>query len=583
VITSVTANKDTFKSVKLAAGFNVVLAERTDEGSERDSTNGSGKTLLLEIVHFCFGADAARTPLSDPHLAGWAFAVEFQLGGKPHRVVRAVDQPARVQVDGGFDGWPILPRRDEETGSLSYSVDDWTEALGAQMYGLPLAADTTKNRLTFRTLFSYAVRRGLRSYGDPFSFFPQQPAWQRHVANAYLLGLDWTIYQRAQQLADREASLDKASKAVISALRSGALGDFEGIGDLEARRINLEREVREVEGQLRTFKVDPQYHEHERRATDLTTRIHDLVAETVADRETLAFYMRTLEQEETAQPQDVMQMYQEAGVRFADQVAKQLSDALEFHERLVANRREFLAAEMTRLEERIADLEGRVGALTSDRARELSFLEEHGALEDLTQLQLLQKERVEELGRIGGQIDQLKGYEEGLAAIRIEREQGKLEARRDIDARRDAWGRVVELFGKLTAELYDKPGQLVVDINRDGGLKLEVEIERGASQGVQEMVVFCYDLAVTTAFSERQRGPGILMHDSSVFDGVDPRQKATALRVAEREAAAASFQYLICLNMGDVPWDDLSDFDLRAYERLALTDVGGGGLLGIRY
>jgi hypothetical protein len=34
---------------------------------------------------------------------------------------------------------------------------------------------------------------------------------------------------------------------VTSALQSGALGDFEGIGDLEARRINLEREVREVE------------------------------------------------------------------------------------------------------------------------------------------------------------------------------------------------------------------------------------------------------------------------------------------------------------------------------------------------
>jgi uncharacterized protein YydD (DUF2326 family) len=73
------------------------------------------------------------------------------------------------------------------------------------------------------------------------------------------------------------------------------------------------------------------------------------------------------------------------------------------------------------------------------------------------------------------------------------------------------------------------------------------------------------------------------MHDSSVFDGVDSRQKATALRLAARQAADASFQYLICLNTGDVPWDDLGDFDLRAHERLALTDVGEGGLLGIRY
>ncbi len=583
MITRVTANHGTFKPLSLEAAFNVVLAERTAQGSERDSTNGSGKTLLLEIVHFVFGADASRTPLNEPHLAGWEFAVEGLLKGDAFRAARAVDAPARVRVEGDFHDWPIVPRRDEDSGVLSYAVEDWTEALGTQVYGLPLAADTTKYRPTFRTLFSYAARRGLRAYGDPFNFFPMQPAWQRHVANAYLLGLDWTIYQRAQQLDEREQSLDKASKAVKSALRSGALGDFEGIGDLEARRINLDREVREVEEQLRTFKVDPQYHDHERRATALTTTIHDLVAETVADRETLAFYARTVEQEESAQPQDVRQMYAEAGVHFPTQVAKQLSDALAFHDRLVENRRAFLATEMTRLEERIAALEREVERQTGARAHELSFLREHGALEDLTQLQILHKESVEELGRIGGQIEQLRSYEESLAGIRIQREELKLTARRDLDAKRDAWGRVVELFGTFTAELYDKPGQLVVDINRDGGLKLDVEIERGGSQGVQEMVVLCYDLAVATALGERNVGPGMLMHDSSVFDGVDPRQKATALRLAARQSTNAAFQYLICLNTGDVPWDDLGDFDLRAFERLALTDVGEGGLLGIRY
>jgi uncharacterized protein YydD (DUF2326 family) len=583
MILRVAANQDSFKAFKPESQFNVVLAERTEEGTDRDSTNGSGKTLLLEIVHFVFGADAQRSPVMDPHLSGWTFSVDFALGEREYRATRSTDEPARVYVVGDFGGWPHPPRSDEETGELSYSVQDWTEVLGARVYGLPLAADTSKFRPTFRTIFSYAARRGLRSYGDPFSIIPQQPAWQRHVSNAYLLGLDWSIYQRAQQLDDREDSLKKASKATTYALKSGALGDFEGIGDLEARRINIEREIRGVEVQLQTFKVDPQYHDHEKRATDLTTSIHDLVAETVADRETLAFYFRSLDEEQTSRPQDLRQMYEEAGVQFPDQVARQLSDAVAFHEQLVANRREFLSAEMERLEERIRGLEGRVEALTDQRAHELSFLREHGALEDLTQLQILHKGRVEELGHISGQIEQLRSYEEGLVTLRIQREQLKLEARRDFDDRRDAWRRVVELFGAFTDELYDTPGELVVDIDRDGGLKLDYEIERGGSQGFQQMVVFCYDLAVTTALAERQVGPGFLWHDSSVFDGVDPRQKAAALRLAERQSGEAGFQYLICLNAGDVPWNDLGNFDLRAFERLALTDVGDGGLLGIRY
>ena len=583
MILRVEANQASFRPLETDGYFNVVLAERTEAGTDRDSTNGSGKTLLLEIVHFVFGADAQRSPVMDPHLAGWSFSVEFALGGQPYRATRSVDEPARIKVTGDFADWPQPPRRDEETGTLTYSVQDWTDILGSRVYGLPLAADTSKFRPTFRTIFSYAIRRGVRAYGNPFSVVPQQPAWQKHVSNAYLLGLDWSIYQHTQQIEEREDSLKTASKATTSALQKGALGDFEGIGDLEARRINLEREVRNVEGQLMTFKVDPQYHEHERRASDLTTKIHDLVAETVTDRETLAFYKRTLDEEQTAQPHDITRMYEEAGVQFPEQVVRQLSDAVAFHEQIVVNRRAFLAIEMERLEERIGTLEGEVEAVTNQRARELSFLREHGALEDLTQLQLLHKERVEELGRISGQIEQLRSFEERLTALRIEREQLKLEARRDFDHRRGAWQRVVELFGAFTDELYSTPGELIVDIDRDGGLKLDYEIERGASQGYQQMVVFCYDLAVSTALSERGLGPGLLWHDSSVFDGVDPRQKAAALRLAERQSKDAGFQYLICLNAGDVPWDDLGDFNIRQFERLALTDVGDGGLLGIRY
>ena len=95
--------------------------------------------------------------------------------------------------------------------------------------------------------------------------------------------------------------------------------------------------------------------------------------------------------------------------------------------------------------------------------------------------------------------------------------------------------------------------------------------------------MFCYDLAVATALSERNVGSRLLFHDSTIFDGVDPCQKARALRLAARQAVAADFQYLLCVNEADVPWDDLRDFALRDYVRCELTDVGDGGLLGIRY
>ncbi len=584
MIRRVSSDVESFKTIELDEGFNVVLAERTEGGSDRKSTNGSGKTLLLNIIHFCLGADSSRAPWTDPPLQGWAFSLELTIGDRDYTATRRVgDEAGRVVVSGDFADWPIRPRTDPETSAQVFSVESWTAALGAVVYGLEIAPEDSKFRPRFRSLLSYSARRGLRAYGDPFNYFPQQPPWQRHVANGYFLGLDWSIYQRTEQLSRRQESLKKAWSAIEKALATGALGDFEGIGDLEAQRINLEREVREAEERLSTFQVHPLYRQHEQRASSITVEIHALVSDGVADRETLRFYEGTVESEPVAEPRAVAAMFEEAGLLFPDQVARQLSDAHAFHARLISNRRAFLEREMKRLRERIEERTSRIEVLSRDRAKLLAFLREHGALEDYTQLQLIHAQQIEELGRLKGQIDQLRSYDDQLTAGRIEREQQKLAARADLDDRQESWGRIVELFGRFTSEMYERPGQLVVDVNRDGGLKLDVKIERRESQGVQEMVVFCYDLAVSTALRERGVGPGFLLHDSSIFDGVDPRQKARALQMAARQAEEASFQYLVCLNTGDVPWNDLGDFPLREHVRLELTDVGDGGLLGIRY
>ena len=58
VIERVTANRPSFKPVAFSPGFNVILAERSEQSRAKDSRNGSGKTSLLEVIHFCLGATA---------------------------------------------------------------------------------------------------------------------------------------------------------------------------------------------------------------------------------------------------------------------------------------------------------------------------------------------------------------------------------------------------------------------------------------------------------------------------------------------------------------------------------------------
>jgi len=84
MIHRVSSSDPRFRTVHLSAGLNIVLAERTDGSSDKDSRNGLGKTSLIEIIHFCLGAGFSKNHrLSHPELRRFIYSIEIDLG--PHR------------------------------------------------------------------------------------------------------------------------------------------------------------------------------------------------------------------------------------------------------------------------------------------------------------------------------------------------------------------------------------------------------------------------------------------------------------------------------------------------------------------
>jgi len=61
MIYSVKSDKSSFKKIDFQPGFNIILAERTKESTKKDSRNGLGKSTLIEIIHFCLGANKGDT------------------------------------------------------------------------------------------------------------------------------------------------------------------------------------------------------------------------------------------------------------------------------------------------------------------------------------------------------------------------------------------------------------------------------------------------------------------------------------------------------------------------------------------
>ncbi|MEG4206953.1 DUF2326 domain-containing protein [Microcoleus sp. Pol7_A1] len=583
MIRAIRCNHPSFKTVEFRPGFNVVLADRTEESGSKDSRNGLGKSTLIEIIHFCLGSTLPKAKgLDSINLRGWAFSLELTLSNQVITVTRNTADKSKVVIQGDTTSWPIQPK--EKEGQRVLSVIHWKAILGNLLFGLPSDNEDKKFQPTFRGLISYFIRRGRDAFSTPFEHHRKQFDWEKQVNNAFLLGLAWEDARDLQLLKDKKKLLDDIKKLKKDTDTGVAIGIFGSLGELEALKVQVESQLRERKQTLSNFRVAPQYHELEANANRLTAEIHEATNNNIADKKILEFYQSSLEAENEPSPDDVTHIYESVGIELPGLVVRRLEEVETFHRRLIENRRDFLSTEIERIRRDVSSRERLIREKTEQRASLLEVLQTHGALEEYTRLQELYLEIVSNLNEINKRIEELNKFEEGKSALNIEKERLLQRARRDYQERRVQAEKARKLFNTNSQFLYDAPGRLIINVG-DNGFQFNVDISRDGSEGIDNMKIFCYDLMLAQLWSERDPSPRILIHDSTIFDGVDERQVRFALELADRESRKCGFQYICTLNSDRVPYYEFAaDFDFDSFVRLRLTDESDeSGLLGIPF
>jgi uncharacterized protein YydD (DUF2326 family) len=580
MIRGVRANRRSFHTVKFAAGLNVVLADRSKAAGEKDTTNALGKSTLLEIIDFCLGSGTKpKEGLRIDELNGWEFTVDLTLTGGDVSVTRAVDTPGVFVIEGATFGWPDQPTKNKE-GALTFDAKRWRSILAWAFFGLREASEGSY-KLSARSLLSYFVRNQVTAYNSPFKYFDNQKTWDVQIHNAFLLGLNWEKAATWQQLKDQKTALD----ALRQAIKTGAVdGELASLGELEAERLRLQSQLEREREALSNFRVLPQYREIETQANLLTTRIHALVNANYTDKRRLKLYRDSISTEEAPKDNRLEALYTEAGIALPGAVKKTLSEAREFNAKIIANRREFISDEISSLEKSIENRERELTALTDQRAQYLGVLSGQGALEEFTSLQDLHAATRLKVDDLTNRIAQLKQMTTKVDTIKVETVELKRATTLDYEERRELWSKALNLFSDFSENLYNTPGRLVIDI-ADTGYRFDVEIAGSPSEGIGKMKIFCYDLMLVSFARQRGLGIDFLIHDSTIFDGVDPRQRAHALELADKMAKQYGFQYICTLNTDMVPVNDFtSGFDFSQSVKLTLTDTDpSGSLLGFRY
>ncbi|MGB3124558.1 MAG: ABC-three component system protein [Pseudomonas sp.] len=562
----------TFKNLgDLKPGLNVLLAQKTAGASTKQTRNRAGKTSFIETVHFLTGSEAGPDSIfRTPELAEYTFGMDFDL--KDTRTVVERSGSAKAKI---FVTEPPAAKR-------KLSAADWVTFLGEEMFGLSSLEAAGSKPPSFRSLFAYFVRRQMSgAFTTPEKQATMQGTGDMQMALMFLLGLDWQIARDWQAVRDREKTLEELKKAA----GTGAFGSIIGkAADLRTQLTLQEARLKKLYSEIETFQVLPEYRELEVESAKLTRQLNELANANTIDFAAIRDLEGALASEIPPDLEDLQAIYQEAGVALPGLVRRRYDDVKSFHQSVVRNRKDYLSSELEAAQLRIELRDTQKAQLDQRRAEIMGILRSHGALDQFLKLQ-------GELGRLESEVESLRQRFEAAEQLEgtkneleIERNRLTIRLRRDFAEQKDRLAEAIVAFEETSQRLYESAGSMTVDETSNGPMfKFPMQGQR--SKGIKNMQIFCFDMMLMRLCHKRQIGPGFLIHDSHLFDGVDGRQVISALRLGSEIAQELGFQYIVTMNEDDAFKETIEGFDLNNYVLpTRLTDATeDGGLFGIRF
>lgn len=578
-LSALTSSDPRFKTLRFREGLNILVADRTETSEQGDSRNSIGKTSVVKILRYVLGGDLP-SEFKAPELSEHTFTATLSLpsiegdGADEVTVARAVSPTTRVRVS----GWSAT------NGAVDLHIDEWRELLSRKVFRIP--EDTS--RPTAGQIWGQLIRT---YFGNPIKGHQSEADWESGVKIGFMLGLSPEILGKAGEV-DR---LTKQGKAIRAAVREGAIAHLSlDEPALRAQLATARRQRDRTLGDLRSFKVDEQYADHQHQADSLSGSIQRLNDEGL----TLQRRLRELDealQDEVASAQNsdltvrLERVYAEIGLVLPDTVSKRYEEVQAFHESVVRNRRSFLEQELGAVRIRLEAIDAERRSLDAQRSQIMQLLNETVALDTFLSLQRDLAKQESDVADIERRLEAANSISTISDTIKLRTAELVASVRTELNERDDRLDESISLFGELGAEIYtDREAALLVAPTAKGLLSVGPRISGDASTGVRSVETFMLDIVCTIAAIKVGRAPRILVHDSHLFDAIDGRQVASCLNIGARLAEEHGFQYIVTLNsdfLTSVEAQSDGAFDAEPYMlSTRLTDeTEAGGLFGFRF
>lgn len=528
-----TANKKSFKTIRFHEyGVSLIVAVRETQDA-RKTYNSVGKSLAAYLVHFCLGASLSKD--FKEKLADWEFTLKFRINGFIHTSTRKVSNFQKVILD------------NEEI-----SLNIFKSKLSKKLFEIP----EDLKYLTFRSLISRFIRGQRDNYNsyDRFIEGENKNPVSQLVNNAFLLGLD---IQKVLKKNELKENYDKTEKLKKNIQKDPIIRSFFGTNqskeNVDLTRHDLKSKIKKIDVSLQNFEVAEDYGIIKKEADELSKRLKNLRNQATKIRNAISNIDRSLVITPDISRSRLIKFYKEANSELGDSVLKKLKEVELFNKKLIDNRKKRLIEEKDQLLWQLQNLDNKIAEVGQLENQKLQYLDTYGALDEFVALNKQLSEYNNNLEKIQEYQKLISEYENQLRELNKNFIDESIATSEYLKVK-PTLDRNIDVFKSLAQQFYsDKVAGIVVK-NNEGKNKIRYDIiakiQDDAGDAVNEVKIFCFDWTILK--NQFNHGVKFIFHDSRIIDGMDTRQIATILKVANKESNENQFQYILSLNHNTV-------------------------------
>jgi uncharacterized protein YydD (DUF2326 family) len=568
----VSANKNSFKTVYFnRTGLSLIVGVRTAAGepeADERSYNGVGKSLLVEIVHFCLGSNSNSA--FQNQLIDWEFSLDFEIGDMRFVATRDTGKQREISLNG-----------------KSFKLKAFNEYIEKLVFSTP---DIGGDGLSFRTLIPRFIRRGNQDYNDPKVTSSDREPYTVLLRNLFLLGLEIGLVEKKYQLRRRQTEIEEFEK---NFKKDPFIREYyTGNKDATLQAKHLEEQILRLESDLSKFQVAEDFYDIEREANRLNTELRELKNKKAIIENSLNNVEKSLHTRTDFSREKLLAVYRELIFAFKEETLKRLGDVELFHEQLIQNRVARLGQERMKLSAELQQTSELIKKINIEVDSKLAYLSDKRALDQYVAVSSQRSELLGKLHKLQDYQRLLQKSRDDLVHIRRDFAEETIKTNlylQDSEIERNAQ---ISMFSELSKMFYpEAPAGITID-NNQGENKVrfdfDVRIEADGSDGINNVKIFCYDLAILLLGSNHT--VDFIWHDSRLFSDIDPRQRATLFSVAHRFSRKHGKQYIATVNQDQLDalrgeFSDVEFDELFAGQNVVLRlkdDGAESKLLGIQ-